>query len=349
MAILTRLDFQNFRHFDQFSLRAPPGLTIISGPNASGKTSLLEAIYLLAHGKSFRTTYVDTIIKHDVTMLTLFATGESIEDFTMGYQKQRQQKVRLKVNQEPVKSIRYLTQHLPLQLMTTQSARYFTDGPKLRRDFLAWGLFYTQPTFYHHWQQYQRALSQRNRDLKKCYISDTLGCWDTLLVEHGEAIDQLYQAYIQQLAEPLKTLLDDFLPGISLQLSYTRGWDASLSLTAALEQSIDKSLMVGYTTVGVHRCDLRMLCDGVEAQDCLSRGQLKLASYALSIAQGILLNRLTGQCPIYLIDDLTAELDQWKQKSVLQALGALDAQVFLTMIDASGIDALEQANHIQLG
>jgi DNA replication and repair protein RecF len=339
MAILRKLHLQSFRHFDSFSLEATPGINAIIGPNASGKTSVLEAIYLLAHGKSFRAAQCDTAIQHGQGSFTVFAEVYSgvapadAEPVSLGLQKSCSQPVKLRLDQAPTKSIRHFTEHLPIQLMTTQSSRYFTDGPKNRRDFLSWGLFYTDPGFYPHWRAYQRALSQRNRALKQNQSLEMLQCWDLILAEAGEAIDALYQDYLTELTPIFDATMHHFLPEVSATLHYARGWDEECSLLAALSRAYERSSLLGYTTVGLHRCDLPVMVLGKPAQDHLSRGQLKLASYALAIAQGQLLKARTGQCPIYLIDDIAAELDSSKQALVLDALESLSAQVFLAAIE----------------
>ena len=106
-----------------------------------------------------------------------------------------------------------------------------------------------------------------------------------------------------------------------------------ISLQEALSLTLDKSYALGYTLVGPHRLDLQLYVAQKEVQNVLSRGQLKLSSYALSLAQGVVLKKLSHQSPIYLIDDLSAELDKTRQGLVLQILKSLNSQVFVTSIE----------------
>lgn len=337
---ITQLTLNNCRHFSNRTIEPCPGLNLITGPNASGKTTILEAIYVLAHGKSFRTSVLDRVIKHHQQVMTLFAiktnTYDNI-DIKLGLQKVKDGALKLHKNQEAIKSIKQFTEQLPVQLITTESTRFFTDGPKLRRDFLAWGLFYTNEEYYKYWRQYQRALAQRNRALKLKLPVNDLQLWDLQLVEAAEKLDMFYVAYLDIFKPVFDTILQQFLPDLDLDLVYDRGWCFEMPFERALKQSLDKSYALGYTTVGSHRLDVQLYIKEKEAQNVLSRGQLKMASYALSLAQGMVLKQITQEAPIYLIDDLSAELDQVRQRLVFETLSILNAQVFVTSIEPIGV------------
>ena len=340
MAAIHRLHMINCRHFDNLLIEACTGINLITGPNASGKTTILEAIYVLAHGKSFRASSLDDVIhkKHDA--MTLFAhlfqpDASSLHSQSpqLGLKKARNQVLNLRLNQEDARSIKLLTEQLPIQLITTESTRFFTDGPKLRRDFLAWGLFYTNEDYFRLWKLHQRALAQRNQALKFKLPAADLKFWSIQLVEAAEKLDIFYQNYLKVFELTLVSILKKFLPHVDLKLYYDRGWPMDMSLEESLLHALDKSYALGYTTVGSHRLDIQLYVDHKEAHHVLSRGQLKLASYGLSLAQGLVLKKISQKSPIYLIDDLTAELDSTRQAFVLNALESLNAQVFVTSIE----------------
>jgi len=342
MTTIKKLNLTNCRHFESFSIVPCSNLNLITGANASGKTTILEAIYVLAHGKSFRTSTLDTIIKKNEDMVTIFseigALDSSDEQEQVGLQKIRGQSINLHINKEAIKSIKKLTEKLPIQLITTESTRFFTDGPKLRREFLAWGLFYTNENYYACWRSYQRALAQRNRVLKNKQHPDDLRIWDNTFIESANHLDQFNKAYLSLFEPIFYQILSDFLPGLDLTLLYNRGWSEDVTLDQALQADLDKSYALGYTTKGQHRLDLQLIIDNKEAQHVLSRGQLKMASYALSLAQGLVLKKLTGKAPVYLIDDLSAELDQNRQKLVFELLNTLNSQIFVTSIEQMGLN-----------
>lgn len=340
MTAIHRLHIINCRHFDNFLIEACTGINLITGPNASGKTTILEAIYVLAHGKSFRASSLDDVIHKNHDAMTLFIElSENNSSFLqpqfpqLGLKKTREQVLKLRLNQEDACSIKLLTEQLPIQLITTESTRFFTDGPKLRRDFLAWGLFYTNDGYYKLWKQHQRALAQRNQALKFKLPAADLKFWSVQLVEAAEKLDICYQNYLKIFELTLVSILKKFLPDLDLNLYYDRGWPMDMSLQESLLHTLDKSYALGHTTVGSHRLDLQLYANQKEAQHILSRGQLKLCSYAFSLAQGLVLKELKKKSPVYLIDDIAAELDLSNQILVFDILNSLNAQVFLTAID----------------
>jgi DNA replication and repair protein RecF len=342
MTTITQLNLTNCRHFASLSIEPCAGLNLITGPNASGKTSILEAIYVLAHGKSFRTNSLDKVIKQNQLIMTIFSQADVLRDTDkldqLGLQRVKAQSTTLHLNKEAVRSIKALTEKLPIQLITTESTRFFTDGPKLRRDFLAWGLFYTNEAYYNCWKQYQRALAQRNRALKQRLSLSDLAIWDAQLVDSAVQLDVLNKAYLELFQPVFCQILQDFLPGLELLLSYQRGWSDDMTLDQALIEDLEKSYALGYTTKGPHRLDLQLIIDGKGAQHVLSRGQLKMASYALALAQGIVLKNIIGRAPIYLIDDLSAELDMTRQRLVFSVLRSLESQVFVSTIEPVGLE-----------
>ena len=351
MALVSKLTLSNVRNFPHKTIELCSSINVITGQNAAGKTTILEALYLLAHGKSFRTSVLDKVINRHADLMTIYAeVGEqndiNQEHSRCGFQKSREQKARYQLNQEPIKSVKLLTEQLPLQLITTESTRFFTDGPKLRRDFLAWGLFYTNSDYYALWKQYQRVLAQRNRALKQNLAMQDIAIWDEGFIQTATQIDLLYQQYIQQFTPLFNDIIQSFLPELDLSLHYSKGWDEQLDLSEALQQTLNKAYALGYTPVGIHRADFQLICDHKEAQDVLSRGQLKLASYALSLTQGLLLKQLTGKVPIYLIDDLAAELDATRQKLVFDRLNKLNSQILVTSIEP--IQVIDQFNDYRI-
>jgi DNA replication and repair protein RecF len=352
MTSIHRLTITNGRHFESLSIEPCSGINLIVGPNASGKTSILEAIHILAHGKSFRSSCLDDVIHKNQNIMTLFTelTADRVQDFQslspqLGLQKARKQSLLFHLNQNEVHSIKALTDYLPIQLITTESTRFFTDGPKLRRDFLAWGLFYSNENYYPVWKKYQRALTQRNHCLKHKYSFSDIKFWDIQLIEAAERLDTYYLEYLTSFKPVFYAILKTFLPNHHLNLDYDRGWPLNSDLQSALLITQEKSYALGYTVVGSHRLDLQLHINENEAQNTLSRGQLKLASYALSLAQGLTLKQMTQKTPIYLIDDLTSELDLQRQALVFDILNSINAQVFITSI--LPIEPLIEIGHLK--
>ncbi len=338
---LASLTVQQFRNIQSLELQPEAQFNLIHGNNGSGKTSLLEAIYFLSTGKSFKTHLSQRIINNQAQQLTIFAQVISQQQqVKLGIQKDQQGKKLIRVDGEPTNSIVQSASYLPLQIIHTHSSRFFHDGPKQRRQFIDWGLFHMKHDYIKLWKSYQKILKLRNSAIKSQRYPQEVQVWDKDFVLYGEALSARRTQYIEELLPYIHKLFTILLPEVdNLQLTYQNGWDNSLSLAEALSTKFEQDRRYGYTSVGPHRADLQITADTVPAQDYLSQGQQKLAVTALSLAQGQLYQHNKNQSPIYLIDDLPAELDQNKLSIVCNELTQLCSQVFITAVDTIAINA----------
>lgn len=335
MSSIYTLQINNFRNILSANIEVSPGFNVFFGDNGSGKTSLLEAIYFLGMGKSFRTRLVNRIIHHDLGDFSIFAKfGCSSQLTPAGVQRYRTGEKSIRMNGESISSVIPIAQALPLQVMTTDSHRIFHEGPKLRRQYLDWATFHVKPSFLSAWQSFQRTLKQRNSALKSKQSSALalINAWNEDFVSLSAEIDVTRTEIIEQLRPIALELINEVLPNYGFTLTYQRGWGVDKALEELLESNIQRDMRLGYTYYGPQRADILLACDGIPAQDVLSQGQQKLVSYALYLSQGILLHKQTGKSPIYLIDDLPAELDPSKRHLITSILEKLKAQVFITGI-----------------
>ena len=331
---ITELVIHQFRNFTTATIEPQAEVNIFYGQNGSGKTSILEAIYFLGLGRSFRTSLTQRVINDHADKLMVFAKSQQPggQNHALGIERSRQGDKKIRINGESVVSLATLAKQLPLQLLTTESHRYFHDGPKSRRQFLDWGVFHVEHEFYPVWQQLQKALKQRNASLKNQLSRNEIEVWNYEIVQLSTLLDQQRQNYVGKLRPLLTELLQIFLPELDLQLRYSRGWSQEKDLAEVLTHSLSRDLQLGYTQFGPQRADLQLYAGKVPAGDFLSQGQQKLAAYALHLGQGLLLQKYTQQSPIYLIDDLPSELDPEKRRFVATVLTQLRSQVFITAI-----------------
>jgi len=332
MTHITTLQITDFRNLPTVNITPGPCFNIFYGNNGTGKTSILEAIYYFGFGRSFRTSNISRLIRETCDRFSLYSQL-SINDsnVSIGIERTLDGNRRLRQNGENIKSIASIAECLPIQLICTDSYRFFHDGPKTRRQFMNWGLFHVEPAFFPLWQRLLQLLKQRNAALKSRHSRSEISIWTNELIDLADKIDNLRQDYVKQLQPLLEDLISKLLETTSLEIEYNPGWDISQGLEAALNQSYFKDQALGYTSRGPHRADLQLRFSGVPAKDILSQGQQKLASYALLLAQGQLLHQ-KSKSPIYLIDDLPSELDSDKRSAVTNVLKALGAQVFITGI-----------------
>jgi DNA replication and repair protein RecF len=336
---LQTLEILDFRNIPSAQLAFTPGLNLITGPNASGKTSLLEAIYTLGRVRSFRTHNPRQTIRYGQETFRLVgriavATGNSVP---VGIERSAD-RLQVHLAGEAIRRLSDLAGCFPVQILSSDTASLFNGGPRYRRHVLDWALFHVEQGYRDLWQRYARILKQRNAALRSQARTALVTVWDDDLNEAATAIDQRRRAYIEQFTGLLGEELSQLLPGCSPELRYSAGWPAERTLSVVLAEHLDKDRRHGYTHYGIHRADFRLLVDGREVATHCSRGQQKAVLVGFLLAQVRLQQACNCPAGAFLLDDLTSELDPGNQRRVLQALRELDAQVFVTAIEGDRIE-----------
>jgi len=331
---LTRLDIQGIRNICSASVSPIDGINIFYGANGSGKTSVLEAIYLLGRGRTFRSRYTSTLINHQARKCTVFGDVNSSEQavsYTVGVSRETSGAFQFKVDGQRVTASSSLAEAIPLLLMNSESFLLIESGPGGRRRFLDWGVFHVEQQFQRVWAQFQRSLQQRNKLLRHDKISrQELISWDNSFVGLSLQLTEMRKDYFK-LIEPIFYELIERLTGITgLSLGFVQGWDSEMSLEAVLAENFERDARRQTTHAGPHRADLKIQIDGRAASNVLSRGQIKALVAALIVAQGEMFRRARGKQCVYLFDDLVSELDQDYLLRLLRVLAGAKAQVFVT-------------------
>ncbi|MGH1472041.1 MAG: DNA replication/repair protein RecF [Cellvibrionaceae bacterium] len=337
---VTRLNVSNLRNLADLSLSLNPSLNLIYGENGSGKTSLLEAVYMLGMGRSFRSARAKPVIHHQADQITLYGEVISggfaeyeIETHKIGLQKTRKGETLIKVDGDNVLTAARLAEHLPVLSINANSFDLIEGPAKPRRQLLDWLAFHVEPSFLNTWKALQHCLKQRNSLLRRGRIDRLeLRPWDAQLVELAAKIDEIRQETFEPFLASVLSL-KDLLPESDIALEYKPGWNREHSYEEVLEQSLERDLHRGYTHYGPHRSDIKMTTSGHKAGDVLSRGQQKVLVCALILAQGMVYRDLTGKTSIYLVDDLASELDETHRKSVGHWLSELDVQILITGVE----------------
>jgi DNA replication and repair protein RecF len=306
---------------------------VFYGQNGSGKTSILEAIHILSVGKSFRHNQIDNLISYGSSSLTVVSRLQStINQYLLGIEKKTRGKTTIHVNGENYQSAAALAKLLPQQLIHPDSDMLISGAPKLRRQFVDWGLFHVEHNFFSIWQQWQKVLKQRNAALKLQQSREQISCWDEEYVAFSQEICQMRQQYLRQLQPLFKHMINFLLKKPVIDIAYQRGWEEE-NLLALLAKNYYRDLQLGYTQFGPQRDDIGIYTDQRPIAEVLSRGEQKLVVVALRLAQGQLLQRITNKACVFLLDDFAAELDIPHRQKMIEILDDLDAQVFLTTIE----------------
>jgi DNA replication and repair protein RecF len=307
------------------------------GKNGSGKTSLLEAVYVVSTGRSFRTRSVETLINRhgsDEEFILFGVLSSRSLSHQVGIKKSKTLPGQIRVNKETIRSASQLAKLSPTILIDPLSFELLNGAPVQRRQFLDWGVFHVEHHFSACWNSYINCLKQRNSLLRNAKIDGiSLSVWDARLAEAGDLVNQQRTAYFNEFKRRLAIYLDYFALDENIKIHFSKGWDKTKSLSQALMDSQEKDIERKFTQSGPHRADIKVSLYGQPAKENLSRGQQKLLIIALYLAQMQTLHDLNGRETVVLIDDVTAELDLENLITVFNKLLSLDTQVIVTMLN----------------
>jgi DNA replication and repair protein RecF len=334
---LDKLQVRNVRAIKQSDLQLSPSINIFTGVNGSGKTSLLESIYLLGVGRSFRSNQIKSIINENANELSVFGKLANQGEDTLGISRDKQGNFKVRINKEDQKKLSSLAHYLPVLVITPDSYKLLTAGPQYRRQFLDLSVFHVEHDFSYHWQRYNKILKQRNAQLKRCKQYKDIAIWDQEFASLAETLNNQRNREFLRLKCHLEDIQAIFLPQYRVQYSYGSGWDAgsTLSYSEQLQDCFETDRRYGYSTIGAHKADIKLTIDSLPVQDVLSRGEQKMLVNAMHIAQAKRLSEDLNKHCLLLVDDLPSELDGNKQQLLINELSKLQrVQLFITTISA---------------
>ena len=340
---ISQLSLTDFRNLKSTTVDFDRRFNLISGENGSGKTSLLEAIYVLCQAQSFRTHQLKQCITHDKSGFMLFGR---FDGFKAGLAR-HQDRLEIRIDGETVKRRSELVRKSPVQVVNADSFVLVDGAPARRRSFLDWCLFHVEPGYADYWRQFQHALKQRNRLLKTKQDLALLEYWDRHLVEPSIELCRMRRDYSGRLQEIIELQFSEILQGIPLSSGYRQGWSKDKSLAQSLEDQRDRDIRAGFTGCGIHRDDLELTTRGRNVGEVLSRGQSKRVCLVLLLAVLKLVNEASDTPVILLIDDLHSELDQHGQRLIYQQLLKMDLQLFISNIE-QGLPAALEAKEFKM-
>ncbi|MEM7279185.1 MAG: DNA replication/repair protein RecF [Pseudomonadota bacterium] len=328
-------DFRCIAHA-KFDLDAPR--CVVHGQNGSGKTSVLEAIYSLSRGRSFRGTRIDQLVRHEQKHYQLFAETESAgARHKIGLAAGRGYR-EIRVDGQTATGVASLAEQLAVQVIDPEVQALISEGPELRRQFLDYGVFHVEHDFLDAWRQYRRILKQRNGALRQARPWSEVEIWSKGFVAAAERVDELRRTYCDQLDSLFGDIGERLLDGHRLRCYYKGGWDDSTDFREALEAVQSRDQEQGTTTVGPHRADLVIEFSGRRARQQVSRGQQKLVASALVLAQTKDLQTRCSHSPVLLVDDPAAELDSKALERLLRELESLACQQIITALEPDRLD-----------
>ena len=333
---LSRLRVQALRILADVDISPDRTINLIFGANGSGKTSLLEAIYLLGRGQSFRARHSRELVGTNAdTVRVLGDVDSQIGGGPVQIAVERGPAGRvLKLGGEAIGTAVPLTETLPLILLRADVQRMLTDGPATRRKFMDWGVFHVEHGYGGRLKSYRRALDQRNAALRSGKHT-ALAAWDVELAELGLEVHLARARWFGAWSAKAQALSQELLGEVP-QIQYRAGWDTTNELLDVLGATRGRDQAMGYTGSGPHRGDLRVTLAGKAPETGLSGGETKLLACAALLGAGALLTERLGEPPVYLVDDLAAELDVRSRGALVKHLDESAAQVFVTSLGVDG-------------
>ncbi|WP_371375498.1 DNA replication/repair protein RecF [Thalassotalea aquiviva] len=329
-----------FRNLAYANIKFDRQLNFIIGNNGSGKSSLLESIFFLGHGKSFRTSKTDNLIANGQDNFVVSVKDD--RGFQLGVKRSKGQQLEIKINGDSKFRLSDLAKNIAVQVITPETFRLFFGGPKERRRFIDLGMFHVEHSFSEMWRHFRKVLLHRNACLKNRISGQQFDYWNQQFCLYSEQIAQARSKYVGELAAEVQQWLTILLPSLNdeIQLQYHQGWNSKRNLAELLHDNADKERAYGHSLFGAHKFDVRFNYQKMNIEQTLSRGQQKLFLMALTIAQANLIFKQQQVSPIILIDDIGAELDIHSRQALANAIAQLDCQLFITAIDQSALDPL---------
>jgi DNA replication and repair protein RecF len=339
---LLRLDIYAVRNIIKESIIPSPAINFIYGENGSGKSAIIEAIFILGRAKSFRSNSIKSVINVSEKQLVVSAKTQQPNSITMHLGVQLDTKnICCHINHQPTQKRSDLAYALPLQIIHPKSFELLDAGPQLRREYLDWGVFNDDEGFLLNWRNFKKALLQRNALLKSKSVAH-IDVWNKELVYYGTIVNNYRELYLQKLKPVFLDILAHFITIEGIELKLLSGWDISKDFEAVLIENLDNDLRYGFTQNGPHRGDFHLLVNNRLAKDFVSRGQLKLLVISLKLAQMQLLTDVHNIIGCFLIDDFAAELDSVNRTKLLDYLSKMECQVFITATEQSDFGDLKQ-------
>lgn len=339
---------KNLRNLDEYLIKPSPHVNIFLGKNGAGKTSLLEGIYLNAMGRSFRTSTTRSLINDKEDSCWVFSLYENDKKTLdkIGIERKKGNHQTLSINGAHHKSLSELAQIAPVLAIQPSETQLIDGASLIRRRHIDWVLFHVEPLFLDCWRNNQKHLKQRNMLLRslskknKTSRSETieLSAWDNGFVESCYALNNMREQIISPLNNMTQEIISKFPAFFNdknntrVEITFFNGWAADKALQAILEDAVEQDIKKGFSGQGAHRCDLQIKVNKTLAKDHLSRGQKKLLSTALCLAQARLLLEKANKKTVVLLDDIFSEIDEENAQALIKEIEALDTQVFLTSI-----------------
>lgn len=347
---INSLKLVNYRNYDNLLVEFNKKVNLIIGMNGQGKTNIVEAIGFMSIGRSFRTNKDRELIKFSADNLYCacsFTRNNIDKKIEIVVTKDKKG---IKVNGVSIKSIQELLGNLNVVIFSPEDLRLVKDGPKERRSFIDKEISQIMPRYYSLLTSYNKILQQRNRILKSYKIDkNLLDVYDETISTYASEIYIIRNKFIDKLSKISSKIHKNLtMDKENLTIIYKNqvdlkpGQDASLVKSVLIEklrESREGDIMTRSTKVGPHKDDMKILINDIDVRMYGSQGQQRTASISLKLSEIDLIKQELGDYPVLILDDVFSELDQSRQKMLVEKLENI--QMFVTSADPLHKDILD--------
>lgn len=344
MATITSVRVQHVRTHGDYSFEVSPVTTLITGPNGSGKTSLIEAVYTALQGSSFKGSDND-MLQREAPWYRIDVAYDDGSVRTVKFDPARTSGKKQFIFDGKT-HYRLTHQHkYPVVLFEPEDLRLLNGSPTRRRQFIDRFIAQLDPQYALAVRRYDRALKQRNSLLKQPgATTDDLFAWNVSLSEYGAYIITQRVQFTERLREKLGAVYQEISRGdddVAIRYSYAHAGDIKQRLLRELHDNVERDRLLGFTSTGPHRHDILFDFNGSPALSVASRGEVRTVILSLKFLEVAIIESLTDKKPIILLDDVFSELDAERQKmvvtqfaghqTIVASVGAVDTDTGVTI------------------
>ena len=363
-----KIEVENFRNIESASVCFSPGVNLLLGDNAQGKTNLLEAVSLMAIGKSFRGARDADLIRFGCDRATVTLDYcDHIRDMRLNATLTAGRKRKMEQNGLPVAKMSELIGGLRVVLFCPEHLAIIKSGPELRRNFLDVAISQLRPVYMSSLQRYNKILKERNRLIKEAadsenarrILEDTIDVWSEQLAHEGAVIARYRVEYMQKIRQAAATVFLDMTQGREVpdfhylgtahlphEEDYLDQKKTESAFYELLSTSHAREIGAGYTLWGIHRDDIDITLNGVCARLFASQGQQRSLALSMKLAEGEICREECSEHPVYLFDDVLSELDIRRRDYLTSRIKG--KQVILTTCEPGELERLSVANVIRV-
>lgn len=333
--LITELELQNFRNYKKQEIKFSDNINIFYGDNAQGKTNIIEAIFLSAFGKSFRTSKEKELIKYEEEFLNVNIKYKN-KDRDGSIKIQIADKKNILINGLKIKKLSELLGNINIVLFTPDDINILKNGPAERRRFLDMMIGQIRPNYVYNLNMYLKVLEQRNNYLKQLRnesINDELlDIWDEKLVQYANKICLYRLEFINKIKDKINSIHKKITENKEeIKIEYITDCADKSTLLSQIKSRRKLDIIKGYTTKGIHRDDFNIYINDNLVNVYGSQGQHRTAVLSLKMCELEIIKDEIGESPILLLDDFMSELDAKRRKNFLNNIGT--TQVIITCTD----------------